>query len=431
MAASLTLELLLEGWWHKAAILEFPDETVGDRGQCHFTYDYDYLVAWLAPDRFDTKASLLRPLEFGPTTLTTWPSFLDDVRPMGSARRWWLNRLGLPDTPSSDFRLLKHGTVAPVGNLRIAEAVPERLDSPRRFPAEAVVEREHDFIAWAGEQGAQVGGATGAGGDSPKVLLRRDPDGQVWIDARQDEPENPASHVLVKFARSRHERDQLILRSEYVYYLALTRLGIDTISTEGMELRQGQHGCSLWLPRFDVQRDEGGREVRLGLESMYSLLEARPGARVHHQDVLVALRRAVPARAWPKLLVEYVQRDLLNLVFGNSDNHGRNTSVLKSADEVWLAPVYDFAPMKMDLEGISRTTQWRHFERGGEVDWRGLIPTFEAHEAQVRRGLRALAKRLTGLPSLLRELHLPEETLEFPGLGLLRTEARLREWGLL
>ncbi len=430
MTASLTLEMLLEGRWHKAALLEFPDGAAGDGGQCFFEYHHEYLMAWLASDRLDAQASLRLPLEFGPAILASWPSFLDDVRPMGNARSWWLERLSPTDVPPNDFQLLKQGSAAPVGNLRIAESLPENLGSPRRFSAEAVVEREHDFIAWAAEHGAQVGGATGAGGDSPKLLLRKDPDGQVWIDVRQDEPESPAGHLLVKFARGKHQRDQLILRSEYVYYQALTKLGIATISTEGMELREGQNGPSLWLPRFDVQRQQG-REVRLGMESMYSLLAASPGARLQHQDVLAALRKVVPAPAWPKLLVDYVQRDLLNLVFGNSDNHGRNTSLLKRANAVWLAPVYDFAPMKMDREGISRTTQWREFERGGDVDWRGLLPTFEDHEKRVRSGLRALAKRLTALPALLRELDLPRETLEFPGLGLLRTEARLREWGLL
>lgn len=430
MNASVTLEVLLEGRWHKAGVLEFPDDTAGDRGQCFVEYDYSYLDAWLAAGRFDTAASLRLPLEFGPAISQTWPPFLDDVRPMGNARRWWLNRLRLTDAPSSDFQLLRQGTVAPVGNLRIAESLPPRLGPPRRFAADAVTEREHDFIAWAAEHGAQVGGATGAGGDSPKLLLRKDPDGQVWIDVWQDEPENPASHVLVKFARGKHQRDQLILRSEYVYYQALTRLGIATIATDGMELREGQNGPSLWLPRFDVRRQEG-REVRLGVESMYSLLAASPGARLQHQDVLAALGKVVPPRDWPALLLDYLQRDVLNLVFGNSDNHGRNTSVLKSADAVWLAPVYDFAPMKMDLQGITRTTHWGPFERGGDVDWRALLSTFEEHEALVRDGLRALAERLTSLPALLGELGLPQETLEFPGLGLLRTEERLRTWGLL
>lgn len=431
MAASLHLEMLLEGRWHQAALLELPDEALGDRGPCHFEYDYDYLVSWVESARFDASASLSLPLNFGPSSSRSWPSFLDDVRPMGNARGWWLKRLQLPEAPGSDFSLLRQGTAAPVGNLRIAESVPPRAGTPRRFPAEAVVDREYDFIAWAAEHGAQVGGATGAGGDSPKLVLRQDADGQVWIDVWQDAPEDPARHLLVKFARGKHPRDQLILRSEYVYYRALERLGVDTIPTEGMELREGLKGPSLWLPRFDVRRHRG-REVRLGMESMYSLLAAGPGTRLRHQDVLAALRKVVTPDAWPNVLLEYVKRDVLNLVFGNSDNHGRNTALLKSADAVWLAPVYDFAPMKMDLEGITRTTQWgEEFERGGDVDWPRLLPTFEEHEKKVRSGLRALAKRLTGLPALLRQLGLPPETLEFPALGLLRTEERLRDWGLL
>ncbi|MFT3712209.1 MAG: HipA domain-containing protein [Archangium sp.] len=430
MTASLTLEMLLDGRWEKAAILEFPDAT-GDVGRCYFEYEFAYLEARLGSHRFDTAASLRLPLTFGPTLSPKWPSFLDDVRPMANARRWWLNRLGLADAPSSDLRLLSQGTVAPVGNLRIAESVPPRSNSPpRRFPADAVVEREHDFIEWAAEHGAQVGGATGAGGDSPKLLLRKDPDGRVWIDVWQDEPGDSASHLLVKFARTRHERDQLILRSEYVFYRALAELGIDTISTEGMELREGQAGPSLWLPRFDVRRRDG-QEVRLGVESMYSLLSAGPGSRLRHQDVLAELRKVVPASSWPALLLEYVRRDVLNLVFGNSDNHGRNTSLLKSEDAVCLSPVYDFAPMKMDLDGIARSTTWGPLERGGDINWQGVISTFGEHEATVRDGLRELGEKLTDLPVLLMKLGLPKETLEFPGLGLQRTDKRLKEWGLL
>ena len=428
--ALVTLEALLNGTWERAATVEFPEEGAGDQGPAWFEYDYEYVARWLEADRLDVPASVTLPLEFGPSLRRAWPAFLDDVRPMGGARRWWLDQLGLPDAPSSDFALLRRGTVAPVGNLRVAESVPPKTESPPRFPLQAVVDREHAFLAWASDHGAQVGGATGAGGDSPKLLLRREADGQVWIDVWQDEPESAAAHVLVKFARTRSDRDRLILRSEYVYYQALTRLGVPTISAHGLELHEGVGGPSLWLPRFDVRRHEG-REVRLGVESIYSLVGARPGARLRHQDVLLALRKLVPPADWPALLLDYVQRDVLNLVFGNSDNHGRNTALLKSADAVGLAPIYDFAPMKMDLEGISRTTQWASFERGGDVDWRGLLATFGDDEAFVRAGLRELSARLTTLPALLRELGLPRETLEFPALGLLRTEARLREWGLL
>jgi serine/threonine-protein kinase HipA len=143
------------------------------------------------------------------------------------------------------------------------------------------------------------------------------------------------------------------------------------------------------------------------------------------------LKKLVPASDWPGLLLEYVKRDVLNLVFGNSDNHGRNTSVLKSANAVWLAPVYDFAPMKMDLEGIARSTTWGEFERGGDVDWKRLLPTFGEHETAVRTALFDLAEQLTGLPNLLASLRLPDETLRHPPLGLMRTSERLSEWGLL
>lgn len=428
--AHLTLEVQLDGTWRRAATLEFPREAEGERGQCFFEYELEFLDAWLDSGRIDAAVSLTLPLDFGPVLRSTWPRFLDDLRPMGSARRWWLNRFGLSDEPRYDFRLLRDGTVAPIGNLRIAESIPPKDSAPQRFELEAVIAREQGFIEWAADHGAQVGGATGAGGDSPKLLLRQDPDGRVWIDVWQDEPHSPAAHLLVKFPRGKSERDRVILRSEFVYYQALTRLGVSTISTHGMALREGPTGPSLWLPRFDVARREG-REVRLGVESVYSLMEAPPGARLRHQDVLETLRRLVPPADWPGLLVEYVERDVLNLVFGNTDNHGRNTSLLKTGRAVSLSPIYDFAPMKMDPEGIARSTVWRDFERGGDVDWRGLLPTFGEHESQVREGLRALAQKLVELPRLLRELELPRETLEFPGLGFEQTEARLRQWGLL
>jgi uncharacterized protein YbjT (DUF2867 family) len=64
-------------------------------------------------------------------------------------------------------------------NLRVAEALPQKAEPPRRFSSQSVVDREQDFLAWAAEHGAQVGGATGAGGDSPKLLLRHSETGEI------------------------------------------------------------------------------------------------------------------------------------------------------------------------------------------------------------------------------------------------------------
>ena len=49
---------------------------------------------------------------------------------------------------------------------------------------------------------------------------------------------------------------------------------------------------------------------------------------------------------------------MLNGRFGNSDNHGRNTALLKKPDSIRLAPISDFAPMNADPEGTMRLSQW-------------------------------------------------------------------------
>lgn len=38
------------------------------------------------------------------------------------------------------------------------------------------------------------------------------------------------------------------------------------------------------------------------------------------------------------LIVDYLRRDLLNKILGNSDNHGRNTSIIHGPDHLRLAP---------------------------------------------------------------------------------------------
>ena len=426
----LHLQALIDGSWQSAALLDVPRPQEGRRGGATFEYEHEYLVHWIADPPPLAAVSLNLPVEFGPKVWRRWPAFLDDLQPMGSARRWWLRRLGLADEAASDFELLRSGTIAPVGNLRIAESVPPKKEPPQRFARQTVVDREHTFIEYAANAGAQVGGATGAGGDSPKLLLRCDAADQVWIDVWQDEPACPDRHYLVKFARSRGDRDRNILRSEYVYYKALAALGVDTIEQDGLALHEGPSGPSLWLPRFDVARREG-RELRYGLESVYSLLKAEPGSFQKHQAALRALQGVIPAADWPTVRLEYLKRDLLNLVFGNSDNHCRNIAVLKTHSTVRLAPIFDFAPMKMDLEGITRTTTWEGYEAGGDVDWKGLLRSFGPEETSLREGLHELALRLRGLRELLADLGLPEETLNFAGLDLRGTEKRLLAWGLL
>jgi len=430
------------------------------------TYEVDHVFACkpevLSLPETMRALSLRWPLDLAPRQLDHWPALLDDIGPGGAARRWWLGHLGLAHLEEREqrFVLLRDATIAPVGQLRIKESVAqlEVAGEPRLFPVESVLERHHDFLDHAQLQGASVGGATGAGGEAPKMLLRLRGD-EVWIDAHQTGDTDDA-HVLVKFPRrSRHrsgsaakasERDQLILESEAVYYRALDALGVSTIDVSRMSLRHNSGAQpSLWIPRFDV-RYERGQELRLGLESLYALTDTPPGARGDHQRYLNALHRCLVEGRFldngldsrvhergprsTELAVEYIWRDLLNLVFGNSDNHGRNSAVLKTPEGVWLAPVYDFAPMVMDPEGVARSTRWpRPLEGLSGIDWRAVCRA-QVHLAdpdEVWEALRGLAARLRDLDQRLEALGLADEALDFPSIGLRTINDRRRRWDLL
>lgn len=445
MATDLTLECLLPTGWRPTARLIFdgPERGAADGGW-RLEYDAEYVLDRVAEvgsgERGLWAVASLYPVDF---TLygrgRRWPALLDDIRPAGSARRWWVDRLNLRDRTEAaqDHLLLARAAIAPVGHLRIAEAVPPKDGAAPRFPIREVVDRAQGFLAYAAERGAAIGGATGAGGEAPKLLLRLDGEDRVWIDTWQDEPGSPDRHYLVKFPRHAGRRiDATILRCEYAYYHALAELDVEGIRTDGMRLIEGENGPSLWLPRFDVARDAAGRERRHAVESYYALIDAPPGSWQSHATYLAALRAVLadePGHDPQALAGEYLRRDLLNLVFGNTDNHGRNAALLRTVDGMRLAPIYDFAPMALDPDGIIRTTRWDRHERAGVVDWTAVTEALadDGDPAALRESLRDLAERLRDLPARLARLGMPAEALASPRLGLARTEEKLRAWGLL
>ncbi|MFD2437594.1 type II toxin-antitoxin system HipA family toxin [Modicisalibacter luteus] len=370
----LTLQLFHQGQWHDAAELTIADPTQGRQGPVALGYETNYALEWM--DRDDEHAcSMNLPVELMLNHHSSrWFGFLDDIMPAGASRRYWVSQLGIGGLPAhqQDYALLHHGTIAPVGNLRIKESLPELPQTSRltrrRFPLQEVVERHTDFLEYAQQMGAASGGATGAGGEAPKLLLRCTLDDRIWIDTFQADLTCQDRHYLVKFPRGKRSSiDADILRAEYHYYQELASLGLETIDTEHMRLIEGSRDPSLWLPRFDVAFVDGRRTL-FGLESVYAVMERPPGTYLNHFDVIRTLvsklsqqyrvtegSESFNAEAF---VVEMVKRDLLNVAFGNSDNHGRNTALIKRPEGIWLAPIYDFAPMKADPEGVTRTLQW-------------------------------------------------------------------------
>jgi len=446
---NLTLQIFTAGIWHDAMVLSFDDPEKGFASRCSFGYETDYLAENIDAigSPFSNAVSALYPLDWNGRRSET-PAFVHDIAPAGAAKRFLLARLGQekPADISADLYLLGRSTPAPIGNMRIKEsaaAVDER--KPIGFKREDVIHRDQRFLEYAYELGAAIGGATGAGGEAPKLLLVENHAGLLYPDAVLSD-EDVTQHWFVKFARNRGGlTDQDILRSEFHYYKALQTLGIDTIAEKGLALEEANKP-SLWMHRFD-RSVEDGEVSRFAVESIYSLAQVTtPGSAMNHLEVIRLLaglwRTAGQASQIPDLVLDYLRRDLINKILGNSDNHGRNAAIIREANAFRLAPIYDLAPMVMDDEGVTRTTKWpRELERAGDIDWRGVCcalvdiaepgdPSAVSDESMLFERLRQEAQRLSALPDILADSGLPARTMNHPGVQLKNLQQRLNDWGL-
>lgn len=440
----LTIQALLNKNWVDIAELKLLEPKLGSASASELEYELDYAIQYL--DRRDEHAcSLSLPVQILiKHESNTWFGFLDDIVPSGAARRYWVNYLDLQRLSYAEQEsiLLEKGGMAPVGNLRIKEALPPlNPDSTlhlRYFSKEDVAERNIDFLEYAQQMGAISGGATGAGGEAPKLLIRVSLEQKVWIDTYQEQFDQPDQHYLVKFPRNnRSEIDCDILRAEYYYYQILNELGFNTIETTQMQLIEGTKYPSLWLPRFDTEwRDQSWH--RHGLESVYSVLNKSSGSHLNHFEVIEDLCRLLTSIDSDfdasQFVCEWLQRDLLNIIFGNSDNHGRNTSFLKKSGKIILSPIYDFAPMKADPEVVTRSTTWGSpYEEGGEYRWaqitQKLAPWCDPDVSLAT--LKTLANNLLGLKQRLVEKGVPKQIIEMPALSFDYIEAKLKRWELL
>lgn len=443
MQQQLTLQIFHRKHWHDVGTLSFDDSD--SKSEKTFEYTNEYALAHM-DENAKTAIGCFYPVELMRFyRSTTWFGFIDDLLPAGANRRWWLNHLNLNSLPSyqQNVALLQHAIIAPVGNIRIKECVQDvhELVKEVKFSQQDVTSRNTDFLEYAQVMGAASGGATGAGGEAPKLLLCQNKNDEVWIDTLQESKVESCTHYLVKFPRgNRTQIDKDILRAEYHYYQELHDLGVDTIPIEQMKLLEDNEIPSLWLPRFDVIQTNGERDW-LGMESIYSLLNRPAGSYLRHQEVfqiLVSVTNVTSKEELEQLTVEYLKRDLLNIAFGNSDNHGRNMAVLKSDTTIQLAPVYDFAPMKMDPEGVTRSTTWgQPFEIGGEYQWKNIINTMgtggelKVDLEKVFSSLCFFAEKLIGLKQRLHDRGVPESILNAPNIGFDYLDEKLARWGLI
>jgi len=398
------IEAFHHGRWHRAAQVE---RVAGGARLDPTTieYDVDYAATYLGA-RGVEAVSLRYPVNFDLRRVGSLPAFCIDLMPQGDARRQLLGRLARQGRDPTDWAILTHGAGNPVGNLRVLEAVAEPTPPHPGVARAELIARGDGYRAWAEAQGIPMTGSSDTAGASPKLLMAEDGDGAFHADGALDD-DRAQRHFVVKFPRGRTRSDALVLATEAPYLEVLRALGLRC----GEPLTYYDPGV-LFVPRFDrIRRDEGIE--RRGMESAYALLGVvEAGSMLAFEALCSAVAAVVddPERD----IVELVLRDACCLALGNPDNHGRNTSLLKHADgSIALSPVYDFAPMYLDPEGIRRQTRWRS-ERKGGLDWSDVCASLDelVDRARLAGALRALGERLGDASRTMRDCGVEPSVIE-------------------
>jgi serine/threonine-protein kinase HipA len=352
----LCLQIHQNGQWRRAAAITLlGDEADGELAATKLEYDLDYALEQMA-DESSAALSLLHPVSLESKILTAWPSFLLDLLPQGHAMKFVEKYYKISDQRKNYWKILATCKLFPPGNVRIETPDEPPLLSPKRhsltgFSVEDVVAKGEDFLEHMLAAGAPVAGTTGASGAAPKFLLREDMAGRFHADSALDDAKTKTMW-LVKFPRGKAQSDLDILKTEAIVHHAAGHCGLRTY---------GQcywRDNALFIERFDRFFSEYGKVEFLGLESFYSALGSVTfGEFRAHEDYLQVIARF--SSAPEEDIAEYLVRDLLSRMIGNTDNHGRNSSFLKNSKSVRVSPLYDMAPMAWDSEGIVRSTRWR------------------------------------------------------------------------
>jgi len=149
------------------------------------------------------------------------------------------------------------------------------------------------------------------------------------------------------------------------------------------------------------------------MESLCSLAGVSEfGAPVSHDTLCRAIIRYCKEPA--KDLLEYIKRDIANVVMGNKDNHARNTAVMRYQNgHVVLAPLFDFAPMYLDPEGIARVCRWEgSTEQAGNPVWGAVLSRLREYLPEGEGHLRQFGLEIERLPETMRQAGVDDDITE-------------------
>ncbi|MCJ8331023.1 MAG: type II toxin-antitoxin system HipA family toxin [Lentisphaeria bacterium] len=400
------IQISIDGIWHDAAWLEFTGNL--EQGMCGatiFSYLDDYVFAHL--ENSSTALSLSYQVNFEVHSQNHWPAFLLDLMPSGAHRRFWASELGIPQGAVSDWQFLSSCAMNPPGNLRIKEAASEMelLDDHLGFSREDVIRRKEDLLEFMRHNGAPVGGSSGAQGDAPKFLMTEGLN-ERWYPSAIIPEKKIKTEWLVKFARGRKDIDRHILYAEKVYLDIAKQMGCDIFQELIYE------DACLFIPRFDVHvRDE--RLIRCGVETIASTLGHFEFAMQASQEEVLQVIRRFSTNAKDDIK-EWLRRDILNVCLGNTDNHLRNSAFIKSPNaDVRLSPLYDFAPMALDPEGIVRVTRWKKYENASIPNWHLIVENYCENEPELHRMIHDILEKMGKVSGLLEEKNVHPEITNY------------------
>jgi serine/threonine-protein kinase HipA len=404
------IEIYLDDRWQNAATFEPYPTTLekGTEGECRLEYDVDYAVENLGNPDAEIIPGLTVGFEL--FRFDSWPPFLIDLLPTGAGRRAWLRRMQVAiDGPQVDWHVLVKGAGSPPGHLRIAEAVllPPPDHFKNGFPRIDILEQREDFLEYAAERGAHVAGASSVQGEAPKYLLVEDSAGMFHAEGSLSD-EKISRFWLVKFPRGERAdaRNRQVLRNEAPYLEVARRFGVRT----GAPLEY--QNDTLFIPRFDRLVDDG-RVIRHGMHSLYAVAGIPGfGRPVKHDVYCRALARVASNPATE--LREYILRDVLNLALRNTDNHGRNTAILRIDSQITLSPLFDFAPMFLDPGWINRVSRWEDERPGSQPEWAAICEKlrYALDPLETRTWLFNLSEKVKALPDIMRACLVEDEIIE-------------------
>jgi len=419
----LTIQTYFGGDWHDAAVVSLHAPDRGHVGPSTASYEVAYFAEQGAvafadgtPIRDYRAYSVGAPIDLVDRSEETWPAFLLDYVPQGRQAERIARFLNVPaDAPSTEIHLLMRSAGSPVGNVRVKEAYEQEVariaEMPRKgITKEDILGRTDAFLEVADRFSMLASGSSGLQGDWPKVALARSASDGLWYPDSMVEDCDAAEHVIVKLLRSDEAVDRRILEAEAGYSLVAREFGLN------VERPSSYGNGVLVIPRFDRAATEAG-VIRYGQESLVASIGVAEYGHIGRHETY--LRRIQEISSDPLAdTVEYLRRDLLNIAMGNPDNHGRNTALRKKPDgTIRLAPLFDFAPMKLAAAGIVRSTKWEVMLKSGadtDPDWREVCEAV-AGTLPVETLAEALADReemLRALPDIATKYGVPDEVVQ-------------------